>query len=174
MIRLLLPVFAGIILGGIVHLVTLLAVPVVATKDAYARVAVLGPESRFLAVPREGANALPFLDPAFIHLVCRYDASLAPVALHVPVAGEYVSIAFHARDGVAYFSLNDRSALSGAIDAEIRSGAEEQDTPLGTNVILVTTPSPTGFVVLRAAVPHPSLEQVVRAQFEEARCEPTR
>lgn len=173
MMRLLLPIAAGLILGGIVHLVTLLAVPAIATKDAYSQLAALGAENRFLALPRGSGSPIPWLDPAFLHFVCRYDAALTPVAVHVPVNDTYLAISFHSRDGVAYFSLNDRSQLAGAIDAEIRTAAEEQDTPLAATTILVTTPSPTGFVLLRAFVPAPSMEEGIRQRLSEARCQST-
>lgn len=172
MMRLLLPAVAGLILGGIVHLVTLLAVPVIATKDAYSRLDALGADKSFVQIPRGNASPLPRLDPAFLHFVCRYDATLTPVAIHVPVAEDYLSISFHSRDGAAYFSLNDRSQLAGVIDAEIRTGAVEQDTPLAATTILVTTPTPTGFVIVRAFVPLPSMEPAIRAGLSEARCQP--
>ena len=52
MMRLFLPVAAGLILGGIVHIVTLIAVPVAATADAYTRLAALGPENRLIEIDR--------------------------------------------------------------------------------------------------------------------------
>jgi uncharacterized membrane protein len=172
MMRLFLPIAAGIILGGIVHLVTLIAVPVAATADAYTRLAALGPENSLIAIDPAAAPPAPFLDPAFLHFVCRYDASFQPIAVHLPVGEDYAALSFHSRDGVAFFSLNDRSALNGAIDAEIRFGAEDEDAPLAPNAIPVRTPSPTGFVMIRALITQPSMAATVSRQMAEASCQP--
>ena len=73
MIRLAFTVIAGVLLGLIVHLVSVLALPRIATQDAYSR---LTPITKLNAVsmlpPADPANTLmPFLDPAFAVAVCR-------------------------------------------------------------------------------------------------------
>ena len=88
MIRLLFTIIAGVVLGGIVHLVSVLALPRIATQDAYSR---LAPITKLNTVtplpPPDPATApLPFMDPAFAVAVCRYDLSGGPIKLAVPVS----------------------------------------------------------------------------------------
>ncbi|MGA7997983.1 MAG: DUF1254 domain-containing protein, partial [Bradyrhizobium sp.] len=55
MIRIVFTIIAGVLLGGIVHLVSVLALPRIASNDAYAR---LAPATKFNAV-----TPLPLADP---------------------------------------------------------------------------------------------------------------
>ena len=67
MIRLVFTIIAGVLLGGIVHLVAVLALPRIATQDAYSR---LTPMTKLnavtqLAAAEPGNSPMPFMDPAF-------------------------------------------------------------------------------------------------------------
>ena len=77
MIRLPLWILGALLLGGIVHLSTVLAMPQAATQDAYSRLAPITPVNAVtaLAPPTAQAATMPFMDPAFAVAVCRYDLS---------------------------------------------------------------------------------------------------
>ena len=75
MIRLAFTIIAGVLLGGVVHLVSVLALPRIATQDAYSR---LEPITKLNAVTMlpladPGNSLMPYMDPAFATAVCRYD-----------------------------------------------------------------------------------------------------
>ena len=101
MIRWLLLLLGGVLLGGIVHLVTMLVLPRTATQDAYAR---LAPTARH---QQDGAGAAgrhrkirPSRSriPAFAAAVCRYDLSQRTDQVHR--AGEhrlYVGLVLYAQ-----------------------------------------------------------------------------
>jgi uncharacterized membrane protein len=77
MIRWLLWTLGGILLGGIVHLATVLAMPQAATQDAYSRLVPITPVNAMvtLPAPTSQSSIMPFMDPAFAAAVCRYDLS---------------------------------------------------------------------------------------------------
>ncbi len=77
MIRLPLWILGALLLAGIVHLSTVLAMPQAATQDAYSRLAPLAPVNTAvqLAPPTAQAATMPFMDPAFAVAVCGYDLS---------------------------------------------------------------------------------------------------
>ena len=112
MIRWLFAILGGIVLGGIVHLVSVLALPRVATKDAYSRLTPVTNVNQVAQLPQaEPRNAvLPFQDPAFATAVCRYDLSFGSLKFSVPVSQAYTSVSFYTRNEVAYYAINDRSA----------------------------------------------------------------
>jgi uncharacterized membrane protein len=87
MIRLLLWIIGGAVLGGIVHLATVLVLPRTATQDAYARLAAISPVNAFVPLPEPSAQSapLPFMDPAFASAVCRYDLSAGSLKFSAPV-----------------------------------------------------------------------------------------
>src|SRR5262249_37203211 len=112
MIRLLFTIVAGVLLGLVVHLVSVLALPRIASQDAYSR---LAPTPKVNAVPAlppaDPSNTImPFVDPAFAIAICRYDLSSGPLKLTVPVSQAYTSVSFYTRNEVAYYAINDRSA----------------------------------------------------------------
>ena len=88
MIRWLLWMLGGILLGGIVHLATVLAMPQAATQDAYSRLVPLTPVNAMvpLAAPAAQTSVMPFMDPAFAAAVCRYDLSGGTIKLNAPVS----------------------------------------------------------------------------------------
>src|SRR5437870_12263060 len=112
MIRLVFTIIAGVLLGGIVHLVSVLALPRIATQDAYSRLTPLTKLNAVTALPLAGPNSapMPFMDPAFAVAICRYDLSGGPIKLAVPVSQAYTSVSFYTRNDVAYYAINDRPA----------------------------------------------------------------
>src|SRR5882757_3815105 len=99
MMRWLLWLLAGALLGGIVHLVAVLILPRSATQDAYTRLTPIAPVNAVAPLPQPAPQAelMPFMDPAFAAAVCRYDLSAAPIKLTVPIAPAYTSVSFYTR-----------------------------------------------------------------------------
>jgi len=165
---------SAILIGCVLHIVSLLAVPVLAPRDAYHRLEALGAENTpILLDTADPAKALPFQDPAFVQLVCRFNLSPLPLRLRVPLAGDYVSISFHDRDGTAFFALNDRSALGAVLDVELRDASDEvaKSLPLGAGTISVAAPGASGFVIVRAYAPWPTEVESVREKLSKTICE---
>ena len=79
MIRWLLLLLGGALLGGIVHLATIILLPRTATQDAFARLTNDTPANTVAALPqpRPEKAAMPFMDPAFAAGVCRKNGDLA-------------------------------------------------------------------------------------------------
>jgi len=66
-IRLVFTIIAGVLLGGVVHLVSVLALPRIATQDAYSRLTPITKLNAVTVLPAaDPSNTLkPYLDPAF-------------------------------------------------------------------------------------------------------------
>ena len=112
MIRALLWILGAILLGGIVHLSTVLVMPQAATQDAYARLLPITPVNAMvpLTVPTAENSIMPFMDPAFAAAVCRYDLSAGAIKLNAPLSQAYTSVTFYTRNSVAYYAIDDRAA----------------------------------------------------------------
>ncbi len=91
MIRAVLWILAAILLGGIVHLSTVLAMPQAAKQDAYSRLVPLTPVNAMvsLAAPTAETTIMPFMDPSFATAVCRYDLTGGSLKLIAPVSQAY-------------------------------------------------------------------------------------
>jgi uncharacterized membrane protein len=178
-IRLLLWLLAGLVLGGIVHLASVLLLPRTATQDAYSRLAPITPVNAVapLPVPSPDNAILPFMDPAFAVAVCRYDLANAPLKLTTPVGQAYTSVSFYTRFGVAYYAINDRAAGRRVIELELMTAEQRNQLPDDEEVtaadrLIVESPTQTGLVVLRALSPEPSSLPVARGILAAAHCRP--
>ena len=177
MIRLAFTIIAGVLLGGVVHLVSVLALPRIATQDAYSRLTPMTKENAVTALPlAEPSNApMPFMDPAFAVAICRYDLTNGPLKLTVPVSQAYTSVSFYTRNEVAYYAINDRSAGRKVIELDLMTEEQHAALPEDEEVtaadrLIIDSPSATGLIVLKALAPEPGLMPQAQASLSASRC----
>ena len=178
MIRGLLWILAAILLGGIVHLSTVLAMPQTATQDAYSRLAPSTPINAVvpLAPPTSKNAVMPFMDPAFAAAVCRYDLTSGSLKLIAPVSQAYTSVTFYTRKSVAYYAINDRAAGRHSIELDLMTPEQHADMPEEEDVtaadrLIIESPGTVGLIVLRALAPEPGLMPMARRTLAAAKCE---
>jgi uncharacterized membrane protein len=177
MIRLLFAIIGGVLLGGVVHLVSVLALPRIATQDAYSRLTPLTKLNAVTALPLAGPNSapMPFMDPAFAIAICRYDLSTGPIKLVVPVSQAYTSVSFYTRSDVAYYAINDRSAGRRVIELDLMTEAQHAELPEDEDVtaadrLIIDSPTATGLIVLKALAPEPGLMPQAQATLAASSC----
>ena len=177
MIRLLFTIIAGVLLGGVVHLVSVLALPRIASEDAYSRLTSLTKLNEVTQLPAaEPPNTLmPYLDPAFAMAICRYDLSGGPIKLSVPVSLAYTSVSFYTRNDLAYYAINDRSAGKKVIELDLMTEAQHNDLPEDEEItaadrLIIDSPSVTGLIVLKALAPEPGLMAQAQASLAASSC----
>ena len=177
MIRIAFTLAAGVLLGLIVHLVSVLALPRIATQDAYSRLTPMTKENAVTMLPlAEPNNApMPFMDPAFAVAVCRYDLSDGPLKLNVPVSPAYTSVSFYTRYDVAYYAINDRAAGRRIIELDLmtteqRSQMPEDEEVTAADRLIVESPTTTGLIAIRALAPEPGLMPSAQNAIAAAKC----
>ena len=177
MIRLLFTIIAGVLLGGIVHLVAVLALPRIATQDAYSRLTPLTKLNSVTALPpaEPGTTPMPFMDPAFAVAVCRYDLTEGPIKLTVPVSQAYTSVSFYTRNEVAYYAINDRSAGRRVIELDLMTEAQHAELPEEEDVtsadrLIIDSPTTTGLIVMKALAAEPGLMIQAQASLAASSC----
>ena len=177
MIRWLLWLLGGLLLGGIVHLGSVLLLPRTATQDAFTRLSASAPANSMVPMPAATPDdaVLPFMDPAFASSVCRYDLSGGPLKLRVPVSQAYTSVSFYSRNGVAYYAINDRAAGRRIIELDLMTARQRADLPEDEEVtaadrLIVEAPTATGLILVRTFGPEPGLMQMARRALAAARC----
>ena len=177
MIRWVFAILGGILLGGVVHLVSVLALPRVATLDAYSRLTPISKVNAVTAIPMPTPNQapMPFMDPAFASAVCRYDLSNGPIKLTVPVSQAYTSVSFYTRNEIAYYAINDRSAGRKVIELDLMTEAQHNELPEEEDVtaadrLIIDSPTATGLIVMKALAPEPGLVAQAQASLAAASC----
>ncbi len=182
MMRLPLWLLGAFLLGGIVHLSTVLAMPQAATQDAYSRLAKFAPVNAVVPLPPPSAptTTLPFLDPAFAIAVCRYDLSAGAIKLSAPLSQAYTSVTFYTRNSIAYYAINDRAAGRRTIELSLMTAEQHAEMPEEEDVtaadrLIIESPTKTGLILLRALAPEPGLMAMARRALGGAQCriEPT-
>ena len=177
MIRLAFTILAGVLLGLIVHLVSVLALPKIASEDAYSRLTPLSKLNAVTPLPAaDPSNTLmPYLDPAFAVAICRYDLSAGPLKLKVPVSQAYTSVSFYTRNELAYYAINDRSAGKKVIELDLMTEAQHSELPEDEEVtsadrLIIDSPSVTGLIVMKALAPEPGLMPQAQATLAASNC----
>jgi uncharacterized membrane protein len=177
MIRLAFTILAGVLLGLIVHLVSVLALPKIASEDAYSRLTPLSKLNAITQLPAAdpGNTLMPYLDPAFAVAICRYDLSSGPIHLKVPVSQAYTSVSFYTRNELAYYAINDRSAGKKVIELDLMTEAQHSDLPEEEDVtsadrLIIDSPTATGLIVMKALAPEPGLMAQAQASLAASSC----
>jgi uncharacterized membrane protein len=179
MIRLIFTIVAGIVLGLVVHLVSVLALPRIATQDAYSRLTPMTKVNAVTQLPLADpqTSPMPFMDPAFALAICRYDLANGPIKLTVPVSQAYTSVSFYTRNEIAYYAINDRSAGRKVIELDLMTEAQHNELPEDEEVtaadrLIIDSPTTTGLIVMKALAAEPGLMPQAQASLAAASCGP--
>jgi uncharacterized membrane protein len=179
MMRMALWLVGALLLGGIVHLATVLLLPRMATQDAYARVSAMAPVNAVTPVPPPTPEkaVMPFMDPAFAVSVCRYDLSRGPLKFSVPISPAYTSVSFYTSSDVAYYAINDRAAGRRVIELDLMTARQRAELPENEDItaadrLIVASPTTAGLIMIRALVPENGGAPAARNALAAAQCRP--
>jgi uncharacterized membrane protein len=160
----LLATICGLVLAGIVHLATVLAIPHLAEKDAFSRLrATLSTDrSEIVAAPGDQGTWLPYPDPGVALSTCAYTLDEGPVRVSARTGALFQSLSLHARTGGVFFAITDRAAIRGALDLVVMTrrqldealASEDPDEP--SRDVRIVSPAREGLVVVRVLAIFPS------------------
>jgi uncharacterized membrane protein len=170
MIRTLLWLIGGVLLGGVIHIVTILALPLLAEETAWTRVAQLDAQNRMLVLPPidpGGPNPLR-LDPELSYGICRLDLTDGPAYLSGVLPDAFWSVAVFNSAGVVTYSTTNRDGIGQTLELGIFNAAQtrllaQQQIDIAEGLLVVESASDQLFVLVRLSPPH----EVMRARFEE-------
>ncbi|MCP4381570.1 MAG: DUF1254 domain-containing protein [Hyphomicrobiales bacterium] len=169
--------FGGLLLAGVIHIVSVMLVPQFATNDAWSAMKAFGRDDIFHVLPRAeaGAEPLPSLDPHMLYAVCRFSLADDPMRVTASLPNDFWSIAVFDRRGRNRFSLNQRSAERSELDLTVITPVQmaqlRQDPPEALETaIVVELPLETGFVLIRVFVADDTLLPRARAALDTADC----
>jgi uncharacterized membrane protein len=168
---------ATLLLAGIVHIVTILFIPHYSDADGWSRAAAAAGNRGWtpLVSPASSQAALPGLDPLFVHGLCRISINEAPAILSLETANRFWSLALYDRSGTVEFSLNDRTAVEGALEMLVVNSLDAErlkESPQADleGMIIVEGVSTDLIAVLRLYAPEPADRAEAVAQIAAAQC----
>jgi uncharacterized membrane protein len=160
----------GLVLAGLIHIVAVLALPSLAPKNGFSRLAALGPVNTVIHIPpaAPGQQPLPMMAPDVRYAFCRFDLSNGPVRLTTKIADELVLIALYTPEAENFYSVvgadmrrPDVELIITTADQTVEeAGVDAPET--ADNVIVVNSPVSEGIALLRLPLAGPS-----RADYAE-------
>jgi uncharacterized membrane protein len=164
-------ILAGVVLGGIIHIMVILLLPSLSATAAWDRVAAMGDPGviRVLpAVDADSPNPLR-LDPELAYAVCRLDLSKGPGTVSGSLPQAFWSVAVYGRNGTVIYSTTNRDATGNDLDLGLFNPAQtrllaEQKLDVAEGLLIVEAHEDNLMVVVRLAPSHPAM----RKRYEEA------
>lgn len=171
MIRWLLWLTAGLLLGAIIHIGVILALPLVASNDVWTKVSALGAIEKVVVLPAAtGGSPNPLrIDPELTYAVCQLDLRKGPGVVSGVLPQAFWSVAVYNKSGTVIYSTTNRDGLGTSLDLGLFNSTQtrllaEQQLDIEEGLLIVDAPSDDVFVVVRLAPPH----QAMRTRFEAA------
>lgn len=170
----------GIVLAGLIHLVAVLTLPLLAPRDAQARLAALGPANTMiqLPAPAPGRQVMPLMAPDVRYAVCRYDLSNGPVRLRARIANGLWLIAFYTPLGENFYAVVGADMKQPEVDLIIATSdqtVEEVgvDAPEAFDkVVVVSSPVVEGIALIRAPLAGSSRSAEAERALKATYCGP--
>ena len=162
----------GLVLAGLIHIIAVLTLPMLAPKNAHARLAALGPANTMieLPAPAPGRQVMPMMAPDVRYAFCRFDLANGPVRLKAAVPDDLWLIALYTPEGDNFYSVAGADMKRAEIDLVI-TGADQTveeasaDAPESSDeVVVVNSPVTEGVALIRA----PLVGQSRSAHAEQA------
>src|SRR5262245_42931672 len=100
-------VVLGLVFAGLIHIVAVLTLPMLAPKNAHARLAALGPTNIMIELPAAapGHQVMPMMAPDVRYAFCRFDLANGPVRLTASVADDLWLVALYTPEGDNFYSV---------------------------------------------------------------------
>jgi uncharacterized membrane protein len=177
MIRTLLWLLGGVILGGIIHIVTILTLPMLAEETAWTRIAALDAQNKVVVLPRPAPgepNPL-HLDPELVYGVCQIDLSAGPTFLNGTLPDAFWSVSVFNDDGVVTYSTTNRDGIGQTLEMGIFNAAQtrllaQQQIDIVDGLLVVEAATDQLFVVIRLAPPHEVMRDRFAQRLASLRC----
>jgi uncharacterized membrane protein len=170
-------ILTGLVGAAVLHIVIILALPSFTGLDAYTRLLAYQADNRFVIFSTKKddigfSNGDPYLRSA----ACVFSVDAKPVHLLASGSVPFWSFAIYDSDSNEVFSMNDRSAAGGELDAIIASPEQlaairKSDPDVISQSVLIEMPRPEGYIVLRTLSPAPSYDKAADDFLSEAECE---
>lgn len=177
MTRFLLWLVGGVVLGGIIHIIVILALPRLAEETVWTRVAALEAGNRMVILPPvEAGQPNPLgLDPEVIYGICSVDLADGPAYLSGVLPDAFWSVALYNEAGIVTYSTTNRDGIGQILELGIFNAAQtrllaQQQLDVAEGLLVVESASDQLFALIRLIPPHHAMRARFAAELSEASC----
>ncbi len=179
MIRFLLWLLGGVVLGGIIHIIVILTLPALAEENLWTRISAHDAKNKVLILPPVVAgepNPLG-LDPKLIYGVCQVDLAEGPAYVSGLLPDAFWSVALFNESGVVTYSTTNRDGIGQTLEIGVFNAAQtrllaQQQLDIAEGVLVVEATSDRLAVVIRLAPPHEAMRQRFSDVLAQSSCGP--
>jgi uncharacterized membrane protein len=177
MIRTLLWLLAGLILGGIIHIVVILTLPALAEDTVWSRISALDAKNRMVVLPavEPGADNPLGLDPELTYGLCQVDLADGPAFMSGIMPDAFWSVALFNPQGIVTYSTTNRDGIGRTLELGIFNAAQtrllaQQQFDIAEGLLVVEAATDDLFVLVRLAPPHPAMRARFETELSAIRC----
>jgi uncharacterized membrane protein len=170
-------VVAGIVLGGIIHIAVILALPALATEGLWPRVSALGALNKpvVLAVPAAGEPNPLHLDPELAYAVCQINLREGPGFVRGVLPSGFWSVAVYGPTGTILYSTTNRDGIGSNLELGIFNQAQtrllaEQQLDIAEGLLIVESREDDIIAAVRLALPHQAVRERYQAALSQLTC----
>jgi uncharacterized membrane protein len=152
--RLALGTIAGLVLAGIVHIVTILLIPHLSEQDATSAYFGMGTSGHAELVPASSPR-LREQDPYAVTAICSYDLAAGPVRVVAHTGSLPLGLTVQRRGGGVIYAITDRAAIRGVLEFVVLTEAQQNeriandDDNQPVRELRIVSDVPTGLIVAR-------------------------
>ena len=179
MTRLILWLLGGALLGGIIHILVILTLPMLADETTWSRVSAFEAKNHMLILPEvEAGKPNPLqLDPELVYGLCQVDLSDGPAYLRGTLPDAFWSLALFNEAGAVIYSTTNRDGIGQTVDLGIFNAAQtrllaQQQLDIEEGLVVVEAPSDRLFVLVRLSPPHEVMRKRFAERLSAVRCGP--
>ncbi len=148
----------AVVLAGLIHVVAVLTLPLLAPRDAHARLGALGSANTMIQLPpvMPGQQVMPNMAPDVRYAVCLFDLSNGPVRLRAKIPDELWLIAFYTPIGENFYTVVGADMKRGDVDLIVTTKDQTvtdvaADATEGLeDLVVVNSPVTKGIALIRA------------------------
>jgi uncharacterized membrane protein len=162
MIRALLFAVAGLVLGAIIHIAVILALPSLGSNHVWEQLAAMGADKGAVVLPQlKPGEANPLrLDPELVYAACQLDLGKGPGTVKATLPQTFWSITVYNRSGTVIYSTTNRDGIGNTLDLGLFDQAQtrllaEQKLEVADGLLIVEAQQDDVQVVVRVAPPQP-------------------
>ena len=177
MLRTVLYLLAGILLGLAIHLVVILILPGFAPNTVTARLGAIAQLDKtvLLEPVAPGAPNPLRLDPEVVYAACRLDLRNGPGELSGLLPVTFWSVSVYDSSGMVLYSTTNRDSSGQSLDLGIFDAGQtrllaEQKIDVDAGLLIVESRSDDIFVVVRLEPPQPAMRDRYAAQLQKLAC----
>jgi len=171
-------ILAGILAGGIIHIVVTLAIPYISTSSAFIQISAAIPGNKLTIAPIASARSqlMPFMTPDVRYALCRYDIARGPVRISARLLDPSWTLALYTPQGDNFHTTSGLATRRNDVSFDLVPPAPKflglfpTSVPTTSERVTVNVPQKIGLMVLRAPINGTAFTEEVDKTLKLASC----